>query len=114
MGFEAAHTFAIILRGSEVPFLFPVGEGPIRFRPGYLAAAGPSSATRSIPRSPKYEIRRADWLRLPGSKVGTMLARSGVARFFLADDDILFPDNFVRNDLDWRDVGSHKANALLR
>ena len=49
-----------------------------------------------------------------GSKVGTMLARSGVARFVLVDDDILLPDNFVRNDLDWRDVGSHKANALLR
>ena len=49
-----------------------------------------------------------------GSKVGTMLARSGVGRFFLADDDVLLPDNLVRHDLDWRDVGSHKFNALSR
>jgi len=35
-----------------------------------------------------------------GSKVGTMLARAGVARFFLIDDDVLMPDNFVRNDLE--------------
>jgi len=30
------------------------------------------------------------------------------------DDDILLPDNFVRNDLDWRDAGAHKAEALAR
>jgi molybdopterin/thiamine biosynthesis adenylyltransferase len=47
-----------------------------------------------------------------GSKIATMLARSGVESFFLVDDDILFPDNLVRHDLDWRDVGSHKAEAL--
>ncbi len=37
-----------------------------------------------------------------GSKLGAMLARSGVGRFVLVDDDILLPDNLVRNDLDWR------------
>ena len=49
-----------------------------------------------------------------GSKVATMLARSGVAKWVLADDDLLFPDNLIRNDLDWRDVGAHKAHALAR
>lgn len=49
-----------------------------------------------------------------GSKVGCMLARSGVAGFLLVDDDILLPDNLVRNDLDWRDAGAHKVPALAR
>src|SRR5271167_1572646 len=45
-----------------------------------------------------------------GSKVAVMLARAGVGRVLLVDDDIVFPDNFVRHDLDWRDVGIHKAD----
>lgn len=47
-----------------------------------------------------------------GSKVATMLARTGVGAFILIDDDILEPDNLVRHDLDWRDVGHHKIAAL--
>lgn len=49
-----------------------------------------------------------------GSKVATMLARSGVASFLLVDDDVLFSENLVRNDLDVRDVGLHKVDALTR
>lgn len=49
-----------------------------------------------------------------GSKVATTLARCGVGNFLLVDDDILYPGNLVRNDLDWRDVGTHKADALAR
>jgi hypothetical protein len=49
-----------------------------------------------------------------GSKVAAILARSGVGKFVLTDDDLLLPDNLVRNDLDWRDVGTHKAQALAR
>ena len=47
-----------------------------------------------------------------GSKVATMLARAGIAHFVLIDDDLLQPDNIVRHDLDWRDCGQHKAEAL--
>ncbi len=47
-----------------------------------------------------------------GSKIATMLARAGVGDFLLVDDDVLLPDNFVRNDLDWRDAGLHKADAV--
>lgn len=43
-----------------------------------------------------------------------MLARAGVNRFFLVDEDILLPENLVRNDLDWRDIAAHKADALAR
>lgn len=49
-----------------------------------------------------------------GSKVATTLARSGIGKFLLVDDDLMLPDNIVRNGLDWRDVGFHKADALAR
>lgn len=47
-----------------------------------------------------------------GSKIATMLARAGVNKFDLVDDDILGADNLVRHDLDWREVGQHKVVAL--
>lgn len=49
-----------------------------------------------------------------GSKLAMMLARSGVGRFLLVDDDLLLPDNFVRHDLDWRDAATHKADGVAR
>jgi molybdopterin/thiamine biosynthesis adenylyltransferase len=49
-----------------------------------------------------------------GSKIAIMLARSGVGGFLLVDDDLFFPDNVVRHDLDWRDVGIHKADSVAR
>jgi molybdopterin/thiamine biosynthesis adenylyltransferase len=47
-----------------------------------------------------------------GSKIAAGLARAGVGRFLLVDDDLLLPDNFVRHDLHWRDVGTHKADSV--
>jgi hypothetical protein len=47
-----------------------------------------------------------------GSKVAASLARSGILNFLLVDDDILRPENVVRNDLDWRNVGDHKVDAV--
>ncbi|MCK1707726.1 MULTISPECIES: ThiF family adenylyltransferase [unclassified Bradyrhizobium] len=49
-----------------------------------------------------------------GSKVAAMLARAGVCKFLLVDDDVMLPDNVVRNDLDWREVGYHKVDAVAR
>jgi ubiquitin-protein ligase len=47
-----------------------------------------------------------------GSKIATSLARAGVGRFVLVDDDVFLPENLVRHDLDWRSVGTHKVDAL--
>jgi hypothetical protein len=47
-----------------------------------------------------------------GSKVAATLARSGVRKFTLVDDDVFFAANLVRNDLDARAIGRHKVDAL--
>jgi len=47
-----------------------------------------------------------------GSKVAVSLARSGVRRFLLVDDDYLAPGNMVRHELSWAYVGTHKARAV--
>jgi len=47
-----------------------------------------------------------------GSKIAVSLARSGVGSFLLVDDDLFLRDNFVRHDLDWRNVGEHKADGV--
>jgi len=47
-----------------------------------------------------------------GSKIAASLARSGVRQFLLVDHDILRPENLVRNELDWYQVGLHKVHAL--
>ena len=47
-----------------------------------------------------------------GSKIAASLCRSGIGKFFLIDEDIFFPGNVVRNELDLNDTGTHKAHAL--
>ena len=49
-----------------------------------------------------------------GSKLATMLARSGVGKFLLVDDDVLFAGNLVRHDLDWREIATHKVDSVAR
>ena len=47
-----------------------------------------------------------------GSKVAVSLARSGVRKFTLIDDDIFHEDNCVRNELDCLSAGLHKVDAV--
>ncbi|SPA46668.1 ThiF family adenylyltransferase [Cupriavidus taiwanensis] len=47
-----------------------------------------------------------------GSKVAVSLARSGITRFLLIDDDILKPSNLTRNQLDWSSMGYDKVDAV--
>jgi sulfur-carrier protein adenylyltransferase/sulfurtransferase len=49
-----------------------------------------------------------------GSKLAAMLARSGVGKFLLIDDDVFFAGNIVRNDLDWREIATHKVDSVAR
>ncbi|MCP3710204.1 ThiF family adenylyltransferase [Paraburkholderia sp. CNPSo 3274] len=47
-----------------------------------------------------------------GSKIAVSLARSGVTRFLLIDDDILKPSNLTRNQLDWSSMGYDKVDGV--
>ena len=49
-----------------------------------------------------------------GGKIAVSMARAGVRKFTLVDEDILGPENLVRNALDWRSVGFNKVDALKR
>ncbi len=49
-----------------------------------------------------------------GGKIAVSLARAGVGKFVLVDDDVLLPENLVRNDLDWSHVGEHKVRGVAR
>lgn len=49
-----------------------------------------------------------------GSKLAVMQARSGVGKFLLVDDDVMLPDNLVRHELDWREMGAHKVDGVAR
>ncbi|MES0881812.1 ThiF family adenylyltransferase [Roseibium sp. SCP14] len=47
-----------------------------------------------------------------GSKIAASLARAGVRKFLLVDEDILLTGNLVRNELDAWAIGWHKVDAL--
>jgi hypothetical protein len=49
-----------------------------------------------------------------GGKVAVTLCRAGVRRFLLVDDDVLGPENLVRNELTWRDVAFDKVESIKR
>ena len=49
-----------------------------------------------------------------GSRVALSLARSGVRRFLLIDDDFIQPVNLVRHDADWHAVGVHKVDHVAQ
>lgn len=47
-----------------------------------------------------------------GSKIAASLCRARVGKFVLIDEDIFFPGNVVRNELDLKYAGVHKASGL--
>ncbi|PEI96200.1 hypothetical protein CN679_01845 [Bacillus pseudomycoides] len=47
-----------------------------------------------------------------GSKIVNSLARSGIEKFLIVDEDIFLTGNIQRHTLDWRNVGNHKVDAI--
>lgn len=111
--------------GEELPFLIESG-GVFR-----LLSIAPGSGSRTVFDYRTIPVPPSSGARLPpeyarlsaasvaivgcgsmGSKVAASLARSGVGRFVLVDGDLMFADNIVRNDLDWRSVGLGKPDAV--
>ena len=110
LGFDGTEQALIILRGNDAY--------------GYRMSDKSVIRMTTVPLPPQSQRLDSSHTVLPsksvaiigcgslGSKVATMLARAGLGDFYLLDDDLLLPDNLVRHDLDWRDVGMHKVNAL--
>ena len=47
-----------------------------------------------------------------GSKIAISLTRMGVPKLFLADHDVLLPENLQRHALDWIGVLQHKVDSM--
>lgn len=102
-------------KGAVRPFLLCEGEEPtiwpchvVDFEIDHAQRLPPSFA--ALP-----EVRVAIvGLGSLGSKMAVSLARAGVRRFLLIDDDVLAPQNLVRNELNWLDVGFAKVGAVKR
>jgi hypothetical protein len=114
MGMTIDEVYAIILRGKKVHPYFLWEDDDSVTKMSVISAEKEEQRLDSAHETMKTKSMALIGCGSLGSKVATMLSRSGVGRFLLIDDDLLFPDNLVRNDLDWRDVGAHKAQALAR
>lgn len=104
--------YAMIVRGAQIRAYFLSEDEDLAFE---VSVIPPQSVVSRLDED--HGILKARKAAIVGcgslgSKVATMLARSGIGNFLLVDDDLLLPDNFVRHDLDWRDVGTHKADSV--
>ncbi|MCP1843662.1 molybdopterin/thiamine biosynthesis adenylyltransferase [Bradyrhizobium sp. USDA 4524] len=112
LGLDADETTLVILKGQAI----------------YGFSALDQSVISMVTIAPEFKAQRLDDAHAAlrdksvaivgcgsmGGKIAAMLARAGVSDFYLIDDDLLQPDNLVRNELDWRDVGTHKADAVAQ
>ena len=106
--------FAMLLRGSTVRVYRIDDEGGELWQSAVLMPASISprvDADHEVLAGRKIAIVGCGSI---GSKIGVMLARSGARAFLLVDDDVMLPENLVRHDLDWREVGTHKADSVAR
>jgi sulfur-carrier protein adenylyltransferase/sulfurtransferase len=113
LSFDESESVVVILRQAEIHayFIWPdktVGSITI-VEPEKNAARNPESHTAL--KSLSVGLVGCGSV---GSKMATSLVRAGISKFVLVDDDILREGNLVRNDLDWREVGGHKANVLAK
>ncbi len=106
----------IVLLGTALPslrvFLIDSGEQPELL--GHRIVLPSLSNSRLSEEAGQLAAIRVGMVGLGsmGSKIAVSLARSGVRRFLLIDDDHLTPGNMVRHELSWAYVGTHKARAM--
>lgn len=96
----------------QVPMIF--GESSARKLINYDVIFADADGVRLDPAYKRLKLSKVAIVGCGsvGSKVAVQLARSGVGSFVLVDGDVLSAGNLVRNELDWRAVGVHKAPAL--
>ncbi|WP_220808046.1 ThiF family adenylyltransferase [Noviherbaspirillum aridicola] len=111
---EQSARLLVLSAPGEKPRVFAIGQSGLS---EYEAIEFPQSG---VPRAPASHIGLSEksvaivGLGSVGSKVAVSLARAGVGRFVLVDEDILAPHNLVRHAADWREVGLHKATAASK
>lgn len=106
----------IVLLGTALPslriFLIDSGERPELLEHRILPLSLADSRLSEVARQLAAVRVGIVGLGSMGSKIAVSLARSGVRRFLLIDDDYLAPGNMVRHELSWAYVGTHKARAV--
>lgn len=107
------HEFVLFYGQDEPQLVWPLAPDGAVLVPAPVRA-GASGASRLAPGYEDLSTRRVGIVGAGsvGSKVGTSLARAGVGRFVLVDEDVLLPGNLVRHDLDWASIGGHKVDEL--
>lgn len=111
---ESEPVVVIVFDGIDLQVLFVWGQGGSRKLLNYDPVLIELDAERLDPRYERLQECKVAVIGCGsvGSKVAVHLARSGVGSFVLVDGDVLASGNLVRNELDWRAVGIHKAPAL--
>lgn len=104
----------LLIRGTTYKLLQPFQGREKRFVMPYSTVEVPEAAKRL---EDEYAVLAGKSVAIAGggsvgSKIAVSLARAGVNKFEIVDEDILFPENLVRHDLDARAVGMHKVDAL--
>lgn len=110
LAFESSETLVISLpTGLRAFHVDPKDDAAIEY-----AIVPPNPGERAAPGREAFGDKLVGVLGAGsmGSKVAASLARAGVAKFLLIDDDVLGAENIPRHELDWLSVGAHKVDAL--
>lgn len=117
MGLEQPPTGVLLMDSVNEPhflLLFDTREGKALQTTLVRSEAGSQTATR-IPvdlRDLSGKSVGIVGLGSVGSRIALSLARTGVGKFYLVDEDVFLPENICRHVFDWRNVGEHKVDAL--
>jgi hypothetical protein len=116
VGLEEPPRAALLVDSEDEPhlFLFLDGDGVLKSVPVRSEGEGPNLRLPEMTTQLTGKTVGIVGAGSVGVKLAASLARSGVRGFYVVDDDVVLPENLVRNDLDWRDVGEHKALAAKR
>jgi len=113
---RAEYVFLLQRADNQIRAYWYYSSNGVMFRECALIGLSPSEGQRVSPEHTGLSEKKIGIVGLGsvGSKVAVSLARSGVRKFVLIDDDLLLPENMCRNELDWVSVGVHKAEAIKK
>jgi molybdopterin/thiamine biosynthesis adenylyltransferase len=112
-GFQRALTGVLIIDNAGEPHLFLITSG--RYVTKFSTVRSEMTLTNS--RAPDLADLSNHSVGIvglgsAGSKIAICLARMGVRNFYIADHDLLLPENLQRHALDWQAVTQNKVDAM--